>query len=198
MLRRKCLCNLIMNFVLQPSHLKNDLIKLVPLKITDFDELYLVASDPLIWEQHPNKDRYKKEVFETFFIGALKSVGAFLVYDAVSGALIGSSRFYDFDEDGPYIAIGYTFLARSHWGTSYNLALKTLMLDYAFEVVNDVIFHVGKENIRSQKAVEKLGAKKIDKEEVAYYSGLTKTDYVYRLRKQDWQPVQKWTRSKKL
>ncbi len=99
-----------MHFELQP-HLENNLIKLIPLKKKDFEKLYQVASDPLIWEQHPDKDRYKKEVFEKFFKGALESGGAFLILDQNSGEVIGSSRYYDLDDDKKSIAIGYTFIA---------------------------------------------------------------------------------------
>lgn len=66
-----------MVFNIQPSHLQNELIALFPLKEEDFEDLYFVASDPLVWEQHPNKLRYQREVFQNFFKGALLSQGAF-------------------------------------------------------------------------------------------------------------------------
>jgi hypothetical protein len=68
-----------MKFDLQPKHLKNELISLVPLHKGDFEELYTVASDPLLWEQHPNKLRYKRPVFQIFFQGAIESKGAFII-----------------------------------------------------------------------------------------------------------------------
>ncbi len=169
----------------QPS-LKNTLISLQPLQKEDVETLYKIACDPLIWEQHPNKDRYQRNVFEIFFKGAMESGGAFLVSDTQSGKPIGSSRFYDLDNDKKSIAIGYTFLARTHWGTTYNRALKTLMLDYAFQYIENVIFHVGAQNTRSQKAMEKLGAKKIGEEAVAYYGEPTKLNFVYCIAKKDW------------
>ena len=103
-------------FDLQNPSLQNDLTRLQPIHKDDFERLYLVASDPLIWEVHPSKDRYKREVFREYFDGAVASKSAFLVFDAISGELIGSSRYYDLQPDNLSIAIGYTFLGRKYWG----------------------------------------------------------------------------------
>ncbi|MES2131033.1 MAG: GNAT family N-acetyltransferase [Bacteroidota bacterium] len=173
------------NFELQPT-LSNEFIKIQPLKSEDFEALYAVASDPLLWEQHPNKDRYKREVFETFFKGAMESKGAFLVFDTKTNKVIGSSRYYEFEPEHKSIAIGYTFIARDHWGGIYNPALKNIMLKHAFQFVDSVTLHVGAVNIRSQKAVERLGAKKINEIEIAYYGEPDKLNFVYELKKGDW------------
>jgi len=164
---------------LQPTNLVSELVELVPLKQADFEELYAVASDPLIWEQHPNPDRYKKEVFEVYFKGAIASGGAFLIMDASTNEILGCTRFYDFNETEKSVLIGYTFFARSCWGRGINHAVKHLMLDYAFQFIDKVIFHVGANNIRSQKAMEKLGAVNLGLEEVAYYGEATRTNIVY-------------------
>jgi len=175
-----------MHLDLQPT-LANDLIEVVPLKAEDFEKLFEVASDPLIWEQHPNKDRYKREVFENFFKGALESNGAFIVYDKATGGVVGSSRFYDFDEENNSVVVGYTFIGRSFWGKGHNAALKKLMFDYAFHFVDKVILHIGATNFRSQKATEKLGAKKIGELEVAYYGEPVKWNFVYQMEKAKWE-----------
>ena len=169
-------------FNLTPT-LQNQFVKLVPLKEEDFETLYKVASDPFIWEQHPNKNRWKKEVFQVFFQGALESKGAFVIYDAQTNQAIGSSRFYDFDKEKSQVSIGYTFFARSHWGGKYNPAAKQLMMAHAFQFVDEVIFHIGAQNIRSQKAIEKLGALKIAEEEIAYFGEDSKLNFIYRIRK---------------
>ena len=165
--------------------LEDDLIKLIPLKEDDFEALYKVASDPLVWEQHPNKDRYRREVFENFFQGALDSKGAYLLTDKQNGVIIGSSRFYDTDEPDS-IAIGYTFIGRDYWGGRYNQAVKKLMIDHALAHFNAVIFHIGSQNIRSQKAIERLGARKIGEQEVAYYGEPAKPNYIYEISRADW------------
>jgi RimJ/RimL family protein N-acetyltransferase len=149
-----------MPFDLQPV-LKGELLELRPLHEEDFSDLYAVASDPLIWEQHPNSDRYKEEVFKEFFREAMESGGAFVAVDAKDGRVIGSSRFYGYDEEGSEIEIGWSFLARSHWGGAYNGEMKRLMLRHAFRFVESVIFIIGTRNLRSQRAVEKLGGTRV-------------------------------------
>jgi RimJ/RimL family protein N-acetyltransferase len=143
-------------FELQPT-LRGTLLELRPLRPEDFEPLYAVAADPLIWEQHPKWDRYKRDVFEAFFEDALKSGGAFLVTDAKDGRVIGSSRYHSLDMAKREVEIGFTFLARSHWGGVYNGEMKRLMIDHAFRFVDSVTFVVGEKNFRSQKAVEKIG-----------------------------------------
>lgn len=142
---------------LQP-HLEGKLLRLRPLRPEDWDALFAVASDPLIWEQHPSHDRYKEEVFREFFREALESGGAFIVIDARDGRAIGSSRFHAYDEGKGEVEIGWTFLARSHWGGAYNRDMKEIMLRHAFKFVKSVIFVVGARNLRSQGALEKIGA----------------------------------------
>jgi RimJ/RimL family protein N-acetyltransferase len=149
--------NLRMLFDLQPT-LEGKLLRLRPLQPEDWDDLYGVASDPLIWEQHPHNDRYKEEVFKEFFRDALASGGALIASDSRDGHVIGSSRFHGYDEEKSEIEIGWTFLARSHWGGLYNQEMKQLMLGHAFRFVKNVVFLIGPENLRSQRAVEKIGA----------------------------------------
>ena len=169
---------------IQPSYLVNDIVELVPLKQSDFEELYAVASDPLIWEQHPNPDRYKKEVFEVYFKGAIASGGAFLIKDPSTNDILGCTRFYDFNETEKSVLIGYTFFARSCWGKGINHAVKHLMLDHAFQFVDKVIFHVGALNRRSQIAMERLGAIKTGEVEVAYFGEPTKLNFIYTINKE--------------
>jgi RimJ/RimL family protein N-acetyltransferase len=145
-----------MPFELQPS-LRGDLVELRPLGAADFRDLYAVAADPLLWEQHPCKDRYQEEVFKAFFREALASGGALVALDRKDGRVIGSSRYHGYDEAKSEVEIGWTFLARSHWGGAYNGEMKRLMLRHAFRFVTSVVFLVGPHNYRSQRAVEKIG-----------------------------------------
>jgi N-acetyltransferase len=149
-----------MSFDLQP-HLKGELIELRPLIPEDWEDLFAVTSDPLIWEQHPESDRYKENVFKVFFREALECRGAFVVIDTKTQHVIGSTRFYGYDPDKSEIEIGWTFLARKFWGGQYNREMKRLLLDHAFKSVDSVVFFVGETNFRSQKAMEKIGATKI-------------------------------------
>lgn len=143
---------------LQPV-LEGELVRLRPLRPADYDELYAVARDPLIWAQHPASDRHEPVVFREFFREALASGGAFLVLDAADGRTIGSTRYYGHDAARREVEIGWTFLARSHWGGRHNAEMKRLMLDHAFRFVDRVVFLVGPGNRRSRRAVEKIGAR---------------------------------------
>lgn len=145
-------------FELQPT-LRGNLIELRPLRREDFDALYQAAKDPLIWEQHPENDRYTPEVFRKFFEGAMDSRGALIIVDRKSGEVIGSSRYWDYSPARGDVEIGWTFLKRDYWGGAYNRELKKLMLDHAFRFVPRVLFRVGDHNLRSQKALQKIGAR---------------------------------------
>ena len=149
-----------MSFDLQPT-LTGELLELRPLEEHDFDALFAAAADPLIWEQHPATDRYKEAVFREFFRGAMECGGAFKVLDLKAGRVIGSSRYYAYDAARREIEIGWTFLARTHWGGAYNQEMKRLMLRHAFQFVDRVVFLVGPGNARSQRALEKIGAARV-------------------------------------
>jgi RimJ/RimL family protein N-acetyltransferase len=149
-----------MSFDLQPV-LKGGIVQLRPLRAEDFHELYAVAADPLVWEQHQVKDRYREEVFKVFFRETFESGGALTAINIPDGRIIGSSRFHGYDKEKSEIEVGWTFLARSHWGGRYNKEMKHLMLRHAFRFVNRVIFLVGPQNFRSQRAVEKIGGVRV-------------------------------------
>jgi len=165
-----------MPFDLQPT-LKGNLLELRPLVAADFPALYAVASDPLIWEQHPERERYKEDVFKEFFRGAIESGGALIATDAKDGRVIGSSRFHAYDPENDEIEIGWTFLARSHWGGVYNGEMKQLMVDHAFQFVKNVILIIGCTNLRSQKAAEKIGGVRVG----SRLDGKGRENYIYRL-----------------
>ena len=163
------------DFELQPR-LDSALLTLRPLVEGDFEALYAAASDPLVWEQHPEPTRYQRDVFATkFFAGAVASKSALVAIDVATGVIIGSSRYYEWDPGTCEVAIGYTFLARSHWGGTYNGELKRLMLNHAFRWAKVVWFHIGLENWRSRKATEKLGARHSHDS----IKGLNGVDYAY-------------------
>ncbi|WP_445384063.1 GNAT family N-acetyltransferase [Robiginitalea sp. IMCC44478] len=144
---------------LQPT-LENEFLKLRPLQANDKAVLFKAASDPLIWEQHPNKRNQAAE-FERFFAESLASCGALAIIDQLNQQIIGSSRFKRIVDFPNGIEIGWSFLKRDYWGGTYNRLFKELMISHAFQQVDYVFFHIAPENIRSQKAVEKLGGKPI-------------------------------------
>jgi N-acetyltransferase len=172
-----------MNLNIQPIHLKNEVVQLVPLQESDFDRLYEVASDPLVWEQHPNPNRYQQEIFKTYFEGAMLSKGAFIVLNSKTNEVVGCSRFYDLDATTNAIKIGYTFIGRKFWGQNFNKNMKSLMINHALDKLENVIFDIGATNIRSQMAIIKIGATKIGEQQVEYYGEKSKLNFIYKISK---------------
>ncbi len=161
--------------------LEGPTLLLRPLSQNDFDPLFAAASDPQIWEQHFDPSRYTKEGFQKYFDRGLKSEMAFVIINKPSGHVIGSSRYARLDPEKSDVEIGYTFLIREHWGRGTNSELKQLMIVHAFKFLNTVTLYVSENNFRSQKAVEKLQAKKTE-----LFKGPDHRSFVYKIDKQEW------------
>jgi len=170
---------------LQPT-LKGELIDLRPLLPGDFEDLFSAANDPLIWEQHPESDRYQRDVFQKFFDGALECKGAFAIIDRKSARIIGSSRYCNLDPARSEVEVGWTFLERQFWGGIYNRELKQLMLNHAFRFVDRVLFVVGEKNLRSQKALEKIGARFLRKAHLPARDGTLAPNLVFAITRDSW------------
>jgi len=145
----------------QPT-LRGQNLLLRPLAAEDYSSLYSVASDPLLWQGHPAKDRYQEDQFKVFFKEALESSGALLALDIERAEVIGTSRFFPYPKDTDQIEIGWSFLARSQWGGKTNAEMKWLMINHAFGSFDRVYFRVDANNLRSQKSILKIGAIQID------------------------------------
>ncbi len=137
--------------------LTGTLVTLRPVKSDDWEGLFAAASNPNIWSGHPNKNRFEKEEFRAFFDDALASNSAFTIIDKTSNAIIGSSRYHAYSHELSEVEIGWTFIACEYWGGTYNFEIKRLMLEHAFSFAKTVLFWVGEENYRSQKAMKKIG-----------------------------------------
>ena len=167
---------------LQP-HLVGDLLELRPLRADDWEGLFAAAADPMIWKLHPSRDRYKEEVFREYFHDALESKGALVAVDRKTQKIIGSSRYFWYGPEQSELEIGWTFLARSHWGGVYNGEMKRLMLAHAFTFVDSVIFLVGRANLRSRKAVEKIGGILTDRRDTRTLHGKVIEHVIYQINK---------------
>lgn len=161
--------------------LDGDRLRLRPLAPADWEALYGVACDPLIWEVHPAHDRWQEPVFRAFFADALAQGGAVVVIDKQSGRIVGSSRWQGHDTEKSSVEIGWTFLARSHWGGSYNRELKRLMLAHALRWVETAEFLVGEGNLRSRRAMEKIGGRLSDRIEVRGMAGREVRHVIYEI-----------------
>ncbi len=173
---------------LQPT-LADDLVSLRPLRPDDKSALYRVASDPLIWEQHQMKDRWQPLPFDRFFEEALASGGALIISENPSGKIIGSSRYQRVGRNLDQLEIGWTFLARSHWGGKYNQAAKKLMINHAFRYFDQIIFIIDQDNIRSQKAVQKIGGRIMSDQEAAGLDLKSSNNLAFVVDRYDWSRV---------
>jgi len=163
----------------QPT-LHGSIVTLRPIEAADLDGLHAAAADPLIWEQHSECNRHERPIFERFFKGALECGGGLAIIECSSGRIIGSSRYYDWDQAGSSVVIGYTFLERAHWGGATNREVKSLMLAHAFEHVATAWFHVSPGNLRSQRALERIGAR-LDRREQVPVGGVPSDRLIYRI-----------------
>ena len=165
----------------QPT-LEGELLLLRPMREDDWDALFGVASDRLIWEVHPAHDRWQEPLFRAYFDDGMEQGGALVVIDRASGAMIGGSRMQGYDPvDGGSVEIGWTFLARSHWGGSYNREMKRLMLAHALGFVERVKFRVGEDNLRSRRAMEKIGGQLTDETTITERAGVGVVHVTYEI-----------------
>lgn len=169
----------------QPT-LETERLVLRPLEEADREALYEIASDPMVWEQHPIHDRWQREVFDAFFDEGLASGGALVVIRKSDDATLGSTRFDAYDpEDGGSVEIGWTYLKRPCWGKGINPEMKRAMLAHAFEHVARVRFRVGDTNYRSRNALEAIGAQRTEHYDLDRYQGRRVVHLTYAIGRED-------------
>jgi len=157
-----------------------------PIERSDWEQLFAAAADPELWAQHPASDRYNEPVFRDYFEAAIAAQSAFVFVDTKNEKIVGSSRYYGFDQETSEIEIGWTFIARSHWGGAVNAEVKTLMLDHAFNFVDTVVFWVGETNLRSRGAMQKIGGTLRDGLHFRELAG-DAPHVIFEIRRADWQ-----------
>lgn len=162
--------------------LEGERLVLRPLRESDWDALYAVASDPRVWELHPAHDRWQEPVFREFFADAMANEGALVAIEKASGAMVGSSRFQGYDPaEGGSVEIGWTFLARRLWGGGLNAETKRLMLTQAFRFVERVLFRVGENNVVSRGAMKNIGGRLLDRTELTELAGKPVVHVIYEI-----------------
>ena len=160
-------------------NLENEIVSLVQTVENHFEDLYTIGSNPIIWEQHLDKDRWKLNNFRKYIDGGIgNKEGCFTIIDKEVNKIIGTTRYYSFNDEEHSVKIGYTFISQHYWGTHMNYQIKKLMLDYVFQYLDKVYFDIWERNYRSQKSVEKLGGKKLRLEK--------NNKFLYLIEKMDW------------
>ena len=171
---------LIMNLKLE-LRTKNFLIQQI--QKSDFEGLFLAASDPEIWKLHPDRNRYQRDRFEVYFNSGLQAPAFYKILNSKNQEIVGSTRFYGYQALNNFIELGYTFLIKKYWGGLTNLEIKRALLDEAFQTVESVFFTVGNQNFRSQRAMEKIGGLKVEKPAELNLAGNLSAAVVYQIRK---------------
>ncbi len=173
-----------MTFAFQPT-LIGDTLLLRPVVASDWDAIFAAASDPLIWELHPVHDRYTEASFRPYFATQLAGGGTLIVIDRATNKVIGWSTYGNYLPERSRVEIGWTFLVRAHWGTSTNREMKHLMLSHAFGHVETVTFRIGPDNLRSRRAIEKIGGVLTDETDDIIIHGKAVSHLVYAIHKAD-------------
>jgi Acetyltransferases, including N-acetylases of ribosomal proteins len=144
--------------------LENHKVILLPLQAEHIQELAQSLSDPRVWEMTWRKNN-KEPAIESALQSALASREAgtqlpFVIVDKARGRIAGTTRLGDLDVSNRNVEIGWTWLAPEFWGKGLNAACKLLLLQYSFEELGviRVQFSASGSNVRSQRALEKIGA----------------------------------------
>ena len=169
--------------------LTNSFVDLRPLRKTDYESLYQVAADPLIWQQHQIKDRWKKDKFDLYFDECLVSEKALVILKKADMTVIGCSRYANVTAHPNELEIGWTFLAREFWGGQFNQSVKHLMINHAFKYADAIVFFIDRNNVRSQRAVKKIGASQVTNSALIKSYNRPESDLVFRITKTQWVDV---------
>lgn len=156
-----------------------------PTRVDDWDALYAIASDPLLWAGHPAWDRHEELVFRAYFETNLASGGCLTICDCADGSVRGASRYSNLDVAQRAIEIGGTYIARAHWGGPTNRETKRLLIAHALATLNRVSFQIGAANIRSRRAIEKIGARLTDRTVFAEMAGASVEHVFYEIDRRD-------------
>ncbi|WP_010182167.1 GNAT family N-acetyltransferase [Aquimarina agarilytica] len=185
--------------------LENERVRLIPFNIYTAKGLNEIIFDDTIWEFMGHYIRNKKDL-DNYINSTLQAKNnhtaiPFLVVDKDYGALAGCTRFGKIDTNNKRAEIGWTWYGTRFWGTGLNTATKALLLDFGFTNLrlNRIQFGADTRNIRSQKAIEKLGATKegIRRNHYIDNEGISRHDVYYAITKEDWQNKQQLLASPK-
>ena len=143
--------------------LENDRVKLSLLDLSNYSNLTDIAKEDQLIYYSPSDISTQEKLREYAKVAVKgyyeKTIIPFLVFDKLNGEFAGSTRFGLIDYNNKVLHIGWTWIGKRFQGTGLNKNMKFLMLQYAFEVLefDKVEFKIDERNIKSRKAVEKLG-----------------------------------------
>ncbi len=174
--------------------LENDLVKLMPLRLSQEEELWAIAQQIDLY-QYGSTDVSTKDKLTVYIQNALNEASAgksipFIIYNKQTSECAGCTRFGNIDPKNKVLHIGWTWISPALQGTGFNHQMKFLMLGHAFEEMHyeKVEFRIDERNVRSRKAVEKLGAtlEGILRKNVVTKNGLKRNSCCYGILMEEW------------
>ncbi|MFZ4798034.1 MAG: GNAT family N-acetyltransferase [Bacteroidia bacterium] len=164
-----------MNWIDGNTTLVGGYIKLVPMDEIHFEDLTFIGNETKIWEFIPTDMSSKEKRFQTFLNAMIeREKGAqfpFIVYHQHDNKIIGSTRLMNIEPKHMKLEIGWTWLHPDYWATAVNLECKLLLLNFCFEELKAIRVQLktDENNIRSQKAILKIGAQ---------FEGVLRNDWI--------------------
>ena len=145
---------------------ESPIVRLVELNQSHTGELWQYAKDESLWEHYTFRKMESEQKFEAFIRNTLHEAETgkeftFAIIDSTTGHLCGTTSFLDIQPASRSLEIGRTWIASHLHGTGFNAECKFLLLRFCFEKLGliRVFFKTDSNNLRSQKAMEKIGAK---------------------------------------
>ncbi|MCC9043996.1 GNAT family N-acetyltransferase [Myroides sp. M-43] len=178
-----------------PTVLQGTTIDLVPLEEHHLEELYQASGDKELWKQVLS-DCSDRDTFFTVYRMALEVRDngmqyPFVIIDKQTKKLIGSTQFFEMHEADKKLEIGWTWITCDYWGSVVNLECKLLLLTYCFEVLktNRVQLKTKDDNLRSRKAIEKIGGvfEGILRKDKIQKDGTTRNAAYYSILNDEWE-----------
>ncbi|RRQ48802.1 N-acetyltransferase [Maribacter algicola] len=175
--------------------IENTRVKLSPLTLENYEYLLPIASQEKLVQFSPS-DIETPEALKNYVLTALeqqaqKSSIPFIIFDKRTNKYAGSTRYMNIHWKNKVLHIGSTWIGKEFQGTGLNTQMKKLMLDYAFTDLDfeKVEFRVDERNIRSRKAVEKLGCRLegILRKDVYLLDGFKRNTCCYGLLREEWE-----------
>ena len=149
--------------MLEPITLENDYVKMSPLTLENYHELFPITSQDKLVQYSPSDietpEALKNYVETTLKRQQLNQSIPFIIYDKKTETYAGCTRFMNINWQHKVLEIGSTWIGREFHGSGLNRQMKDLMLNYAFDIMGfeKIEFRIDERNIRSRRAVEKLG-----------------------------------------
>ncbi|MFV0571834.1 MAG: GNAT family N-acetyltransferase [Xanthomarina gelatinilytica] len=178
-------------------HLENNHVKLTLLDLSNYKHLQNIASEEDLIYYSPSDISTPgtlKEYVQTAVDGYYhKTTIPFIIYDKTKQGYAGSTRFGQIDWKNKVLHIGWTWIGKEYQGSGLNKHMKFLMLQYAFEVLffEKVEFRIDERNIRSRKAVEKIGAslEGVLRRDTLMQDGFRRNTCCYGILKEEWPKI---------